>query len=79
MVNHQPLAVGNGIKLPSDIITGTFQVTVDITQSMGIDVKALVAGMLGGKLAGGEDKTFVVQAASPEDNAEDTTADPVET
>ena len=45
---------GNSAKLLEDIITGTSQVTEGITQSMGIDVKSLVAGMLGGRLAGGE-------------------------
>ncbi len=52
---------GNSAKLLGDIITGTSQVTEGITQSMGIDVKSLVAGMLGGKLAGGEDKTIIIQ------------------
>ena len=32
-----------------------------ITQGMGLDVKSLIAGMLGGRLAGGEDKTIIVQ------------------
>ena len=53
---------GNSAKLLEDIITGTSQVTEGITQSMGIDVKSLVAGMLGGKLAGGADKTVVIQS-----------------
>ena len=52
---------GNSAKLLEDIITGTSQVTEGITQSMGIDVKSLVAGMLGGRLAGGEDKTVIIQ------------------
>ncbi len=61
---------GNSAKLLEDIITGTSQVTEGITRSMGIDVKSLVAGMLGGKLAaGGEDKTIVIQAPSPSDQA----------
>ena len=52
---------GNSARLLGDIITGTSQVTEGITQSMGIDVKSLLAGMLGGKLAGGQDKTLVIQ------------------
>ena len=52
---------GNSAKLLEDIVSGTAQVTEGISQSMGIDVKALVAGMLGSKLAGGEDKTIVIQ------------------
>ena len=56
---------GNSAKLLEDIVTGTTQVTEGITQGMGIDVKALVAGMLGGKLAGGEEKTVIVQTPPP--------------
>ena len=47
---------GNSAKLLEDIVTGTTQVTEGITQGMGLDVKSLIAGMLGGRLAGGEDK-----------------------
>ncbi len=60
---------GNSAKLLEDIITGTSQVTEGITQSMGIDVKSLVAGMLGGRLAGGEDKTIIIQGPAPTDQA----------
>ena len=52
---------GNSAKLLEDIVTGTTQVTEGITQGMGLDVKSLIAGMLGGRLAGGEDKTIIVQ------------------
>ncbi len=52
---------GNSAKLLEDIVTGTTQVTEGITQGMGIDVKSLIAGMLGGKLAGGEEKTIILQ------------------
>lgn len=45
---------GNSAKLIQDIVNGTTQVTEGITEGMGIDVKALVAGMLGGKLAAGD-------------------------
>ena len=68
---------GNSAKLLEDIITGTSQVTEGITQSMGIDVKSLVAGMLGGKLAGGEDKTIVIQNIPSEDKAESSPEEPV--
>lgn len=44
---------GNSAKLLRDIVDGTNQVTEGITEGMGIDVKALVSGMLGGKLASG--------------------------
>ena len=69
---------GNSARLLEDIITGTSQVTEGITQSMGIDVKALIAGMLGGKLAGGEDKTVVIQNLPPADRAGDSTTGPDE-
>lgn len=52
---------GNSAKLLEDIVTGTTQVTEGITQGMGIDVKSLIAGMLGGRLAAGEEKTVVIQ------------------
>lgn len=61
---------GNSAKLLEDIVTGTTQVTEGITQGMGIDVKSLIAGMLGGKLAAGEDKTIVVQTPPPADKAD---------
>ncbi|MDE6456801.1 MAG: flotillin family protein, partial [Dysosmobacter sp.] len=58
---------GNSAKLLEDIVTGATQVTEGITQGMGIDVKSLIAGMLGGRLAGGEEKTIIVQnPPSPE-------------
>ena len=65
---------GNSAKLLEDIITGTSQVTEGITQSMGIDVKSLLAGMLGGKLAGGENKTIVIQSAPSTDKVGDPSA-----
>ena len=55
---------GNSAKLIQDIITGTTQVTEGVAQGMGIDLKALIAGMLGGKLAAGEGPTIVVDASS---------------
>jgi len=53
---------GNSSKLLEDIITGTSQVTEGVAQGMGIDIKALIAGMLGGKLASGEEKTTIIQS-----------------
>ena len=52
---------GNSAKLLQDIVNGTTQVTEGITQGMGVDVKSLIAGMLGGKLASEEEKTIVIQ------------------
>lgn len=48
---------GNSAKLLQDIINGTTQVTEGFTQGMGIDIKALLAGILGGKIAGSDGDT----------------------
>ena len=40
---------GNNTKLLSDIVNGTTQVTEGMTAGMGIDLKGLIAGFLGGK------------------------------
>lgn len=56
---------GNSAKLLADIVNGTTQVTEGITQGMGIDVKSLVAGMLGGKLAAGEEKALSFRTGTP--------------
>ncbi len=45
---------GNSARLLGDIVNGTNQVTEGITAGMGIDIKALIAGILGGKLAAAE-------------------------
>ena len=42
---------GNSAKLIGDIVNGTSQITEGMTQGLGIDLKALLAGALGGKLA----------------------------
>ena len=43
---------GNSAKLIQDIVNGTTQVTEGMTQGLGLDLKALVSGFLGGKAAG---------------------------
>ena len=50
---------GNNTKLISDIVNTTTQVSEGLMQSMGIDLKALLSGFLGGKVAAG------TQAAAP--------------
>lgn len=57
---------GNSAKLLSDIVNGTTQVTEGITQGMGIDVKSLIAGMLGGKLAADGSAPVVVVPQPPQ-------------
>lgn len=46
---------GNSARLLGDIVNGTNQVTEGITAGMGIDIKALIAGILGGRLAAATD------------------------
>lgn len=41
---------GNSAKLIGDIVNGTSQITEGMTQGLGIDLKSLLAGALGGKL-----------------------------
>ena len=55
---------GNSAKLLQDIINGTTQITEGISQGMGIDVKALLSGMLGGKIAA-EQGTGAAEPAPP--------------
>ncbi len=42
---------GNNTKLISDIVNGTTQVTEGVSSSLGIDLKALISGFLGGKVS----------------------------
>ena len=42
---------GNSNKLISDIVNTTTQVSEGLTSSMGIDLKALLSGLLGGRMA----------------------------
>ena len=53
---------GNSAKLIGDIVNGTSQITEGMTQGLGLDLRALLAGALGGKLAAG--------TAAPETPAE---------
>ena len=43
---------GNSARLLGDIVNGTNQITEGIAAGMGIDIRSLLAGALGGKLAG---------------------------
>nr|WP_326126107.1 SPFH domain-containing protein [uncultured Oscillibacter sp.] len=47
---------GNSAKLLQDIINGTTQITEGFTEGMGIDVKSLLSGLLGGKIAAGDSR-----------------------
>lgn len=58
---------GNSAKLLSDIVNGTTQVTEGIASGMGIDIKSLIMGALGGKMASdGNNKPVVVVQPSGE-------------
>ena len=53
---------GNSAKLLSDIVNGTTQVTEGISAGMGIDIKSLIMGALGGKMAADNAPVVVVQS-----------------
>ena len=57
---------GNSAKLLADIINGTTQVTEGIGAGMGIDIKSLIAGALGGKLAAGNPQVVVMPQQTTE-------------
>lgn len=50
---------GESSKLQEDIIKNITQVSEGLTQSMGIDLKSLMSGVLGAKLIGGKDTVTV--------------------
>ena len=47
---------GNSAKLVSDIVTTATQVSEGMNESLGVDLKRLLAGFLGGKMASDDDK-----------------------
>ena len=51
---------GNSAKLLSDIVNGTTQVTEGISAGMGIDIKSLIMGALGAKMASDDAPQVVV-------------------
>lgn len=58
---------GESSKLQEDIIKNITQVSEGLTQSMGIDLKGLLSGVLGAKLVGGRGDTIVnVEPATDE-------------
>ncbi len=66
---------GNNTKLLQDIVTGTTQVTEGLTQGMGLDLKALLAGILGGKIAQSAPAAVPAEAPAAEpDDAEEAPA-----
>ena len=63
---------GNSAKLLADIVNGTTQVTEGISAGMGLDIKSLLAGALGGKLASDSTPQVIVV---PQQSAADVTGE----
>ena len=63
---------GNSAKLLSDIVNGTTQVTEGISAGMGIDIKSLIMGALGAKMATDAPAPVVVVNATNEESVEET-------
>lgn len=67
---------GNSAKLLSDIVNGTTQVNEGISAGMGIDIKSLIMGALGGKMAADTNTpVVVVQPAKETPAAQDEKAE----
>ena len=64
---------GNSAKLLSDIVNGTTQVTEGISAGMGIDIKSLIMGALGGKMAADSKAPVVVVQPSEAPTSSDET------
>ena len=59
---------GNSAKLVGDIVNSTTQITEGISAGMGIDLKSLLMGALGGKLAADQTPAVVVVPQAQSDN-----------
>lgn len=57
---------GNSAKLLADIVNGTTQVTEGISAGMGLDIKSLIMGALGGKLAADGGSPVIVVPPQPQ-------------
>ena len=64
---------GNSAKLLSDIVNGTTQVTEGISAGMGIDIKSLILGALGGRMAADAQPPVVVVPPQVQNNNEEPT------
>ena len=60
---------GNSAKLLQDIVNGTTQVTEGISHSMGIDLKSLLAGMVGGKVLSSSNREHPVVVVNQNEEA----------
>ena len=59
---------GNSTKLIGDIVNSTTQITEGISAGMGIDLKSLLMGALGGKLAADQAHQVVIVPQAPNDD-----------
>ena len=59
---------GNSTKLIGDIVNSTTQITEGISAGMGIDLKSLLMGALGGKLASDQAPQVVIVPQTPNDD-----------
>ena len=69
---------GNSAKLLGDIVNGTNQITEGITAGMGVDIRSLLAGALGGKLAAAGEASPTVINIHPEGAGNDSPEVPTE-
>ncbi len=60
---------GNSAKLVRDIIQSTNQVSEGFTEGLGIDLKALLAGFMGGRLGSPQPTAAIIPAPKPEQDA----------
>ncbi len=69
---------GNSAKLLGDIVNGTNQITEGITAGMGVDIRSLLAGALGGKLAAAGEANPTVINIHPEGAGNESPETPTE-
>lgn len=55
---------GNSAKMIADIVNGTTQITEGMTAGMGIDLKSMLSGFLGGKVAQPKQENVLAEATS---------------
>jgi flotillin len=58
---------GNSSKLVGDIIGSTTKITDGLTEATGVDIRSLLAGFLGGKMAAPRAAAPAVEAAPAEE------------
>ncbi len=69
---------GNSAKLLGDIVNGTNQITEGFAAGMGVDIKSLIMGALGGRLAAGTEGTPTVINIRKDGEGDDAPVQPEE-